>query len=242
MTATGRRLSPWARLVAVSAAVVAITAIAMVAWWSASREKRVARFDVEGALSGIALDVGDADVDVVGAGPRGRIRVARTEHVAFGRVPAIRRVVDNGVLHIRARCPSGVPSSCSSSYRVAVPDNVPVTVRAAAGDVTFAKFHGSAQIATTSGDISAQEFCGFSLQARTDSGDVDVMTACPLETLALRSRTGDVRAAVPRGRYRVDASSDEGARRVSGVEPVEDSPFTVQVLSSTGDAVVEAVR
>ena len=56
----------------------------------------------------------------------------------------------------------------------------------------------------------------------------------------LRSRSGDVRAVVPAGRYRVDADSDGGSSRVAGLTPVEDAPFQIQALSTSGDVTVEA--
>ena len=43
----------------------------------------------------------------------------------------------------------------------------------------------------------------------------------------------------PAGRYRVDADTDSGSRRVVGLTPAEDAPFQIQALSTAGDVDVE---
>jgi hypothetical protein len=232
----------WTRLVALSAVVVAGTVIAMAVWWASSRETVVSSFAVRGELTGVELDAGGAAVDIVGGGAEPVLRARRDERYAFGHRPRVERRVDGGVLRLHVRCPHSLPRTCSASYRLQVPDNVPVTVRTSDGDVRFARFNGSAQVSTGAGDVDVGTFCGFLLTVRTESGNVRASTACPLERLTLRSRSGDVRALVPRGRYRVDAESDSGTSVVAGVEPVEDSPYTLQALSNGGDVRVEALR
>ena len=88
--------------------------------------------------------------------------------------------------------------------------------------------------------VGVSGFCGFALRAKTQSGDVGAGSSCALERLELRSRTGDVRAVVPAGRYQVDAETDDGDRVVRGVTVAEDAPFQIQALSSSGDVAVEA--
>jgi DUF4097 and DUF4098 domain-containing protein YvlB len=124
-------------------------------------------------------------------------------------------------------------------YRVLVPDNVPVDIRTGSGAVRFHDYRGSARISTDTGDISVQGYCGFMLQARTETGDVTASTACPPPQLSLRSTAGSVRAFVPVGRYQVDAASTAGSLTVRNVTQVSDSPFSIEVLSSTGDVLVD---
>jgi hypothetical protein len=237
-----RRLSAWGRLVAASAFVLAGLALVVGVWWATSREDRLTSYAVSGSLNSVLLDLGDADADVMGGGEGRPVLVRYRDSFAFGHAPVVRRDVGGGMLTIRARCPRMVLGTCSSRYRVTVPDNVPVTVRTGAGDVRFGDFRGSARIDTRDGDIIVAGFCGFSLRAQTQSGDVQVAAACATERMVLRSRTGNVRALVPPGRYRVDASTDVGTRRVSGITAVDDAPFQIQALSSTGDVDVEAAR
>jgi len=234
-----RRPSSWAWLVAGSAALLLAVAIVLGVWWLASRETQIATYSVRGTVSEVMLDLAGASAVVVGGGSAREIEVRRTDEFSFGRHANAQRAVADGVLRLRSRCPVTVLSECSASYRVRVPDNIPVTVRTSSGDVRFSAYRGSASIATTTGDIDVGGYCGFRLQARADSGDVRASTSCSPERLVLRSRSGDVHAIVPAGRYRVDADTDGGARRVVGLAAADDAPYSIQALSGTGDVDVE---
>ncbi len=221
--------------------LVAGSALTLVVWWLVSAETSVASYAVRGSVDGITLDLGAADVEIAGGGDRPAVEVRRTDEFAFGRRAESRRSASGGELTISSRCPrSAMLHVCSSRYRVTVPDNVRVTVRTTSGDVRFTGYRGSASVDTSSGDIAVSGFCGFALRARSQSGGVAAGASCALERLELRSRTGDVRAVVPAGRYQVDAETDDGDRSVRGVTVAEDAPFQIQVLSSSGDVAVEA--
>jgi hypothetical protein len=225
--------------VTVSACLVAGSLLTLLVWWLVSSETRVASYAVRGSVAGIELDLAGADAVIVGGGDRPTVEVRRTDEFAFGDRAASVRSAENGILAIRSRCPRTVFDTCSASYRLTVPDNVRVTVRTTSGDVRFSDYRGSAQVDTGTGDIAVSGYCGFSLRARAQAGNVDAEATCPLERLELRSRMGDVRAVVPPGRYRVDASSDIGRRTVEGVTAADDAPFLIQALSSAGDVAVE---
>jgi Putative adhesin len=234
-----RRPSPWAWLVAGSAALLLAIAVVLGVWWVASRRTEIATYSVRGTVSEVMLDLAGANAVVVGGGSARGVDVRRTDEFSFGRRADAQRAVDGGVLRLRSRCPATVLSSCSASYRVIVPDNIPVTVHTSSGDVRFNAYRGSASIATTTGDIDIGGYCGFRLQARAESGDVRASTSCSPERLVLRSRSGDVRAVVPAGRYRVDADTDGGRRQVAGVTAADDAPYQIQALSGTGDVDVD---
>jgi hypothetical protein len=212
----------------------------MAVWWAVSSERRVTSYSVRGALSAVSLDLGSADAEIVGGRDDPVVEVRRTDSSSFGHAAAHRREVSGGVLRISSRCPRTVLGSCAADYRVSVPNNVPVSVQTGSGDVRLDGFRGSARIATATGNIGATAFCGFLLQARAESGDVSATAACAPERLELRSRTGEVHAVVPPGRYRIDADSDEGARSVRGLRPADDAPFQILALSGAGDVAVEA--
>ncbi len=223
------------------ACLVAGSALTLVVWWLVTAETSVASYAVRGSVDGITLDLGAADVEIAGGGDRPAVEVRRTDEFAFGRRAESRRSASGGELTISSRCPrSAMLHVCSSRYRVTVPDNVRVTVRTTSGDVRFNGYRGSASVDTSSGDVAVSGFCGFALRARSQSGGVAAGASCALERLELRSRTGDVRAVVPAGRYQVDAETDDGDRSVRGVTVAEDAPFQIQVLSSSGDVAVEA--
>jgi putative adhesin len=237
--APARRISPWGALVAMSAVLVVGAAAALLIATVASSHEREVRFAVRGSLSGVSLDVGDADVEIAGGGQRELLEVQRTDRYAFGHDAVMTRTLTMGQLRLRSRCPKAVPHACSSNYRLVVPDNVPVDVRATGGSVRLSGYRGSARVTTRSGDVGISRFCGFSLQARAESGDIDAAVACAPQQLVLRSNAGHVHVAVPPGRYQVEAESTNGAERVSGVAAVSDAPFSIQALSSSGDVDVE---
>jgi DUF4097 and DUF4098 domain-containing protein YvlB len=115
-------------------------------------------------------------------------------------------------------------------------------VRTIGGDVTLAGYRGSARIATGTGRVSVTGFCGFSLQATADSGDISAGTACAPQQMSLRSTSGNVSVHVPPGRYRVDAESNSGRRVVRGLTAAGDAVFSIQALSNSGDVVLENTR
>jgi hypothetical protein len=226
--------------VAASGVLVVGAALALAAWSLGSSEERHVSYAVRGSITGMTLDLGDADVVVQGGGRRTSVAVEHVDRFGFGHGPVAQRSVAGGVFSLRSRCPTTVLHACSARYRVIVPDNLPLTVRTAEGSVALRGYRGSAVVTTGRGDIDITGFCGFSLQARADAGgDVTASTACPPPQLALRTTTGAVRARVPAGRYRIDASTSRGAATVRGVAADAGAPFSVQALSSSGPVVVE---
>ena len=234
-----RRLSPWAWVVIGSAVVVLGCAAVVAVWWLATSERQIATYSVTGAVNRVTLDLGGADATVLGGGAGRAVLVRRVDEFSFGRRANAERAVSDGELRLRSRCPQTVLASCSASYQVRVPDNIPVTVKTSSGNVRFSAYRGSANIDTTTGDISVGGYCGFLLSARAETGDVLASTSCSPERLVLRSRSGDVRAVVPAGRYRIDADTDTGSRHVAGLTAAEDAPFQIQALSTAGDVDVE---
>ena len=233
-----RRLTPWWWLVAVSAVVLVGAAAILGVWWAASSQTRTPTYRVVGTLSAIELDLDDASVEITGGGS-GPVVVERTEKFAFGRPPTTQRSEEDGVFKIVSRCPETIVGTCDVDYRIAVGDNVQVNVRTSSGRVRVNRLNGSARIATESGSISVDGFCGFQLTARSAAGDVRGAADCSPDRLELRSGSGDVHAVVPTGRYRVDANSDGGSTDVRGIVVSDDATFAVQAISGTGDVLVE---
>ncbi len=240
MRGAPHHLLTWPRLVTASAAIVLLVALGLGAWWVASSRQQVTSYSVRGTLTGIDLDLGNADAEIVGGREAPVVDVRRTDAFAFDRPAMAVRRVANGMLSLRSRCPRTVLGSCSASYRLTVPNNVPVMVRTASGDVRLEAFRGSARIQTNTGNVSATAYCGFVLRARAEEGDVSASASCAPNRLELRSRTGDVRAVVPPGRYRIDADSDTGGQRVEGLTTADDAPFQILALSGEGDVLLEA--
>lgn len=236
-----RRASPWWWLVAASALLLLTIAVVLGVWWATSRTTQLVTYNVRGTPTAIELDLGEAPVQITG-GATGAVEVRRTEEFAFGRRPRITRRLESrsGVLRIASRCPATVLSTCAVSFRIAVPDNVLVSVRTTSGRVAISSLNGSARLASSSGDIAVNGFCGFTLVATSASGDVTSAADCSPDRMELRSGSGDVHAVVPSGRYRVDAHNDANGQRVRNLTVADDASFTIQALSGSGDVTVES--
>lgn len=226
-------------MVIVSALLVAGSAAVLLGWDIGSHHERLVSYPVGGAVSRVVLDVDDAGVTVVGGGGATQVEVSRREDYSFGRPPETRKTIEAGVFTVTSRCPDALPQACSVRYRVVVPDNVPVDVDTGSGDVRLQRYQGSARVSTGAGDVDVEGFCGFSLQATAVSGNLRAIAACPLQELALRTRTGSVHAIVPPGRYAIDAQSASGRQALRGIGSTDDAPFSIQALSSSGDVLVE---
>ena len=233
------RLSPWGRVVAISALLVVGGAIALAVGALASTRDRVVSYPVTGSLAGLAFDLGDGDIAIVGGGQRDGVEVQRVERSSFGHDPVTERSGQGGIFGVRSRCPTSLLGPCSVAYRVIVPDNVAVDVRTTGGNVTFRGYRGSARVSTASGAISISGYCGNSLDARSGTADIAFDADCAPPRLSLRSNTGTIRAAVPPGRYDLDAESSAGDERVRGVTATADAPYSMQILSTSGDVFVE---
>ncbi len=223
---------------AASTAIVLAVALALGIGWLASRHSRTVTYSASGALTGVDLRLSSGQAVIVGSST-GSLQVRRVDDYAFGRAAQERRYVAGGVLHISSTCPKIVLGSCSASYELEVPQSMAVDVQTEAGAVRMTAFSGNAAIATGSGSVDVEAYCGLNLSARSEAGDVHVATACAPQRLDLVSGSGDAVAFVPPGRYQIGASSGSGSEHVSGVVRDERAPFIIDVHSASGSVAVE---
>jgi hypothetical protein len=234
-------LSPWAVVVAASLAVLAAGAVVMAVLWLTSSGTHRSEYIAAAEVKRIEVDVGDGDVTIVGGG-LDEVAVRRTDHYAYDKSPDEWRTLEDGVSRIFSRCPSLVIGVCAADYRLQVRNGVPLSVHVERGDVHLMRYRGTAELETRGGRITVGGFCGGLLQAATRQGDIDVGTSCAADRLELRTDTGDIRAVVPRGRYRVDVDTNGGRVDVRGIAEGFVAPREIQALSSRGDVTVHGVR
>ncbi len=232
-------LSPWGRVVAVSALLVVGGALALFVASVASTKATQPSFEVVGTVEALTFDVADSDVVVVGGGRRDAVEVQRTERFAFGHQPRIEKRAEGASFGLRARCPVSLLGPCRVSFRVVVPDNVALDIRTTGGNVSLRGYRGSATVTTGDGRIAIAGYCGNSLDARAGRGKIAVQAACAPPRMSLRTGSGAIRAIMPPGRYDLDAESTSGDEAVRGVTAQPDAPYSVQVLSGSGDVSVE---
>lgn len=234
-----RNLSVWS-VVLVGSAVVLVTAgAALAALWLSSTKTVAVSSHTTASLLGIELRVQSGDVAVVGGSQNG-VSITRSAQSVFGHGPRQQRSLHGGILQISSSCPRLVVGSCSASYRLVVPNDVPISIRTEHGNIRIDGYRGSADIATNSGAINVEDYCGFVLGAATASGNVTVSSACSPERLTLRSDSGNVSAVVPSGDYRIQAASGSADTTVRGLTDDDGAPWAIEALSNTGDVSVRA--
>jgi hypothetical protein len=233
------RMSPWGRVVAISALLVVGGFAALAIGALASRERRLVSYPVTGALQGLTFDLEAGDITIVGGGRRDAVEVRRTERYAFGRTPETVRRVEAGVVEVTSRCPTSLLAKCTVAYRVVVPDNVALNIRTTSGNVALRDYRGTVRVASTSGTIDIAGYCGNALDARAGAGSITLDAICAPPQTTLRAGSGSVHATLPAGRYDIDAESASGDARVRGITARDDAPYSVQVLSGSGDVDVE---
>jgi hypothetical protein len=233
-----RRLRGWHALVAASGTLIGLLVLVTGVGWVASLHARSVSYAITAPLSRVDLELASGNADIV-ASSSPALQVRRTENYAFGHAARERRWVTAGVLHITSACPRIVLGSCSASYELAVPQGVTVQVRTDAGAVRMNGFSGDATVATHSGNVDIEAYCGFHLSALSQSGSLSVATACAPQSLRLQTGSGDAQALVPPGRYRIVAVSGGRRQRVTGVRNDPTAPFTITVESGSGSVAVE---
>jgi Toastrack DUF4097 len=223
--------------VLVSAAIVTVVALVTAVGWLASDHHRTSTYSSSGPLRSVDLRLSSGRVVIVGS-DSSTIQVRRTDDYSFGHAAQETRTVDGGVLRISSSCPRVVVGSCSASYELAVPETVAVSVATTNGDIRLTGFRGNAAMRTSSGHIDVAAYCGFNLAAATGSGDIHVSAACAPRSLVLRTRSGDLVALVPPGRYRIGVGSGSGHEHVTGVRHDSAAPFTIDAHSGSGNVSV----
>ena len=204
-----------------------------------TRETRTTSYRVLGDLAGVRLDLGDADVEIDGGATA--VEVRRVDRFAFGQPSDERRTVENGTLSVISRCPDQVLGSCRASYRLAVPDNVPLDIETSSGTVSLtgvrASVAGHHRLGRRSPPpASAASRCA---RARTPatSRALGVLGRPARAALAQRRR-----ARRRPGRPLPDRRAERHRARSAsaGSTTVDDAPFQIQALSTSGDVTVEA--
>src|SRR4051794_2341618 len=106
-------LSPWGRVVAISALLVVGGAVALALGAFASDHTRHVSYPVTGTLQELAFDLGDGDITIVGGGRRDSVLVSRSERYAFGHAARTKRSVDGAVFRVSSRSPTALLGGCS---------------------------------------------------------------------------------------------------------------------------------
>ena len=204
----------------------------------ARRARRAPRsYRVLGDLAGIRLDLGDADVEIDGGATA--VEVRRVDRFAFGAPGDERRSVEDGTLTssraARTRCsaPAARPTALT------VPDNVPLEIETSSGSV---QPHRRARLGADQHRLGRdRRHRLLRLPAARDVGlrrrPTPLASAPPTGSSCARAAATCAPSSPPAA-TRSTRRATPGTVRIRGLTPVDDAPFQIQALSTSGDVTV----
>ena len=169
------------------------------------------------------------------------VEVRRVDRFAYGEPSEERRTAEGGTLSIGSRCPDQVLGACRASYRLTVPDNVPIEIETSSGSVRASGVRAT---------VADQHRLGRDLRDRLlrllAARQLGVAATSPRPPSARPTGSSCARAAATCARSCRPAATRSTRRatpassRIRGLTDVEDAPFQIQALSTSGDVTVEA--
>ena len=234
------RLSPWGRVVAISALLVVGGAIALAVGALARRASAAGLLPGHGRARGPAFDLADGDIEIVGGGRRDA--VAGPAHASATRSGARRgrgAAVDGRRLHASLALPDlaarpvqrRLPGRRARQRRARHPHDAAGTSRCAA---TAAR----REVATDERrDRHRRLLRQLARRPRRRRATITLDAVCAPPRLTLRAEVAaPIHAALPPGRYDIDAESDVRRRAACAASRRATTRRTrVQVLSGSGD-------
>lgn len=163
------------------------------------------------------------------------------------------RMESDRTLRLTSRC-QGMFVNCDLRYRLEVPSDTRLRVRAEDGTVRATGFAADLSVETTDGDIEIDDARGAlslatedgsvratglssaRVTARAEDGDVDLDFGTAPQTVVAHTEDGRIEIAAPDGPYKIITKVDDG--RVSTTLP-EDPAATRTINASTGDGDID---
>ena len=143
------RLSPWGRVVAISALLVVGGAVALAV--GGARQPRAAARLLPGhrrARRASRSTSATATSRSSAAASATRSRSGAPSATRSAASPRPRAASTAGVFTVTSRCPTSLLAPCTVAYRVVVPDNVALDIRTTSGKVALRDYRGTAKVAT----------------------------------------------------------------------------------------------
>ncbi|GAA3241530.1 DUF4097 family beta strand repeat-containing protein [Dactylosporangium siamense] len=230
------------RIVGAVASVAVLLVAGVVAWtFLAPAHTGDRHFEHRGTPARVTVQTGDGTVTVL-PGPDGQVTV--DSHLAWSslRGPTAAVTVQGGTLKVVGTC----HGRCAVDFVLRVPAAMTVEVRTDGGDVRAADLTGVVTLRSAAGDVTADNLGGTlsltsdagsvhgsglrcpTVQARVDSGDLNLSFAAVPDTVTAAADAGDIDLALPRGSYRVHTQVDNGSPDVA----VTDDPAATSTVNA----------
>jgi hypothetical protein len=208
----------------------------------------------------VTAESGDVVV-TAGVGPT--VAVALTTDRSFQK-PEISAERDGDVLVVAGRCPGGFDwlsfGRCRADFEITAPAGTRLvlessagelaasgmradaSLRSRAGDVEVADHQGSLSLETSAGEVVANDVQAERIEARSQAGDVLILTRTPSEQLTARTGAGDVDITVPDAAYAVETDTSAGSVDASDLRTDPRAPYRIEASTSAGDITLSARR
>ncbi len=232
--------------------VALLAAVVISAGWSAIRGQVPDQKTFDFAGPELTVITNDGDVEIVPV-DRSERQVAVTRWFKtnkwLGDTGVDWQLESDRTLRLTSRC-HGMFTSCELRYRLEVPADTKLRVRAEDGTVRATGFAADLAVETRDGDIEIDDARGVlslatddgsvratgltspRVTARSEDGDVELDFSTAPQTVVAHSDDGRIEVAAPDGPYKITTKVDDGA--VSKTLP-EDPAATRTIDASTND-------
>ncbi|MET9345577.1 DUF4097 family beta strand repeat-containing protein [Streptomyces termitum] len=196
-------------------------------------------------ITSVRLENGSGGVTLNGRSGGGSPSLHREVQYRGDRPEGASHRIEDGVLVLR-----GCGDRCSVHYTVDLPAGLPVTGGVSNGDVRLNEVGavritsgngrieldgvtGTVDVRSSNGRITGRNIKGPRIEAHTTNGDVTLAPATPADVRA-GSSNGTISVTVPKARYRVTATTDNGQKDI-GVPTDPAGTYALDLTSDNGD-------
>ncbi|PWB97010.1 DUF4097 family beta strand repeat-containing protein [Salinibacterium hongtaonis] len=234
-------------LAVVAAAALTITAVSGCVFFPRSTFSDDASIDDR--VDSVVIDSDSGTVSITGVEGLDVITVNRViKH--YGNPPGSTVTVDNGTLLLE-----GCGFRCDVSYTIEVPAGTPVSggtengliqlqnlgdvdVSTSNGRIELVDIDGDVEAGTSNGRIKGTGLSGGDIVVETSNGSIELALSTP-QNVRAETSNGGIDLTVPRGEYRVDASTSNGRTDI-GITDTPDADNEIELRSSNGSISVKS--
>ena len=201
----------------------------------------------------VTADAGDV---VVTAGSGSTVDVTLTTRRSL-REPELQAEQDGAVLVLRGDCLGGFGwfsrGRCRAYYEITVPAGTRLVLESGAGslsasgmranasllsqagDVEVADHNGHLALETSAGEVVASDVQADRIEARSQAGDVLILTRTVPDEITAETEAGDVDITVPDATYAVDTDTGAGSVDTSGIRTDPGAQHRIEASTSAGE-------
>ena len=124
---------------------------------------------------------------------------------------------------------------CETDYRIEVPRELAVSVKADAGNVNVTGLTGRVTLESNAGNVEGVRLGSSHVKASTDAGNVSLAFTTAPTSVDAESDAGDVEIDLPKAEYALDVDTDAGDTSIEGIVRYDRAPHAVSAETDAGD-------